>query len=103
MTDAANENGPTAYSGTSGPPRAKALVILPFASIEQAVDFANVIRGKDTGQTAIVTRGSCYEWVVDIADPEVNQVVEFDPAWDSYQHPELDNVTIIARGPNFRA
>jgi hypothetical protein len=86
----------TEYS-TPEAPRAVAIVILPFLSEEDALTFANLVRGKGNGQTAIVTRGSVYEYVVDVTK-EAGQIIEFEGDWEGpYVDSQRPNVLIIQR------
>lgn len=93
----------TSMTSSDQPPRPVAIVVLPFASEEQALTFANIVRGKDTGQTAIVTKGSCYEWstVVDFTGKtpgQSGQVIEFEGSgWETFIDPLRPETTIVAR------
>ena len=88
----------TEYSGAiEGPPRPVAIVILPFTSEEQALAFANLVRGQHNEQSAIVTRGSAYEYVVDVTK-EAGQIIEFQGGWEGpYMDSQRPDVLIIQR------
>lgn len=94
----AGTDGPTAYSGAIETPRPVALVVLPFMSEQQALDFANMVRGQHNEQSAIVTAGTAYEWrTADLLSDEGGQVLELTGGWDSYEDPARPGVLIIMR------
>lgn len=96
----ADAGKPTAYSGEAGPPKPVALVVLPFTSEMQAVEFANMVRGQHNQQSAIVTAGTAYEWVIDLTEDNANQVVEFTGGWEAFEDPARPDTVILQRGPN---
>lgn len=67
--------------------QAKALVILPFISAQQAEQFATLVMaqyGADSFQTPIVTSGTAYEYLT--PDGEAGQVFELfpDARWEAF-------------------
>lgn len=79
-------------------PKAQALVILPFASVALAEQFAQLVQSQHPDSHApVVSRGTAYEWADE--DGQRGQVIEFYSAshWEAFVHQDDPGHHILQR------